>query len=282
MRGQLGLLLSTPPPTRTAGPTAWRAAATTPRLTMLSIRLARISFTILAALLSLSLNTLSITLSSVDVVSSPQKAAQSLTTSPAPMTSLPRLTVPATSGTCSRLDSSSRSSTLVCRGRHGRQTTSNDQQQGCEWRQRATMPVQTARRGILRHSTASGRPCAARQGKRVAAGWPAHLWRHQASLVGELAVAAHQHVAGDGLAEHLHPEHIRHYLLRLLHTTGAAVNFKHPLVTSARAGRASEQLRSAPPQPARCPTAPHPAHLVDVGMYQGDVVVAGYAVAQRG
>ena len=41
---------------------------------------------------------------------------------PAPMTSLPRLTVPATSGTCSRLDSSSRSSTVVCsrRWRAGR------------------------------------------------------------------------------------------------------------------------------------------------------------------
>ncbi len=35
---------------------------------------------------------------SVDVVSSPQNAAQSLTTMPAPMTSLPRLTVPATNG----------------------------------------------------------------------------------------------------------------------------------------------------------------------------------------
>ena len=37
-------------------------------------------------------------------VSSPQKAAQSLATMPAPMTSLPRLTVPATSGTERRLE----------------------------------------------------------------------------------------------------------------------------------------------------------------------------------
>lgn len=88
---------------------------------MLSMRLARISFTILAGLLSLSLNTLSITLSSVVVVSRPQKETQSLATRPAPMTSLPRLTVPATRGTCSRLDSSSRSSTLVCRRRQGEQ-----------------------------------------------------------------------------------------------------------------------------------------------------------------
>lgn len=44
----------------------------------------------------------------------PQNAVQSLAMSPAPMTSLPRLHVPATRGTCSRLDSSSRSSTDVC------------------------------------------------------------------------------------------------------------------------------------------------------------------------
>lgn len=44
---------------------------------------------------SLSLKTLSITESSVPVVSIPQKLAQSLTTIPAAITSLPRLTVPA-------------------------------------------------------------------------------------------------------------------------------------------------------------------------------------------
>ena len=49
---------------------------------MLSMRLARISFTILAGWLSRSLNTLSTTLSSVDVVSSPQNALQSLATMP--------------------------------------------------------------------------------------------------------------------------------------------------------------------------------------------------------
>lgn len=42
-----------------------------------------------------NLNTLSMTDSSVLVVSRPQKEAQSLTTMPAPMTSLPLLTVPA-------------------------------------------------------------------------------------------------------------------------------------------------------------------------------------------
>lgn len=41
------------------------------------------------------LNAASITLISVAVVSRPVKAAQSLTTRPAPMTSEPRLTVPA-------------------------------------------------------------------------------------------------------------------------------------------------------------------------------------------
>ena len=45
-----------------------------------------------------SLNIPSSTLISVEVVSAPQKAAQSLTTIPAPITSLPRLTVPATRG----------------------------------------------------------------------------------------------------------------------------------------------------------------------------------------
>ena len=44
---------------------------------------------------SVSLKTLSMTESSVLVVSRPQKAHQSLTTIPAPMTSLPRFTVPA-------------------------------------------------------------------------------------------------------------------------------------------------------------------------------------------
>lgn len=42
-----------------------------------------------------NLNTLSMTDNSVLVVSRPQKEAQSLTTMPAPMTSLPLLTVPA-------------------------------------------------------------------------------------------------------------------------------------------------------------------------------------------
>lgn len=60
-----------------------------------------------------SLKIPSTTLISVLVVSIPQKAAQSLATSPAPITSLPLLTVPATRGTCSREDNSSRSSTVV-------------------------------------------------------------------------------------------------------------------------------------------------------------------------
>ena len=76
-----------------------------------SIRDARISFTIFEGLLLRSLNTLSMTLSSVAVVSNPQKAAQSFATMPAPTTSLPLFTVPATRGTCKSDDSSSRSST---------------------------------------------------------------------------------------------------------------------------------------------------------------------------
>lgn len=51
---------------------------------------------------------------SVDVVSRPQNADQSLATRPAPMTSLPLLTVPATRGTCKSDESSSRSSIDVC------------------------------------------------------------------------------------------------------------------------------------------------------------------------
>jgi len=60
-----------------------------------------------------NLNIPSTTLISVDVVSIPQNALQSFTTSPAPITSLPRFTVPATKGTCSRDDNSSKSSTVV-------------------------------------------------------------------------------------------------------------------------------------------------------------------------
>jgi len=48
---------------------------------------------------SFILKIFSITCSSVEVVSKPQKAAQSLATRPAEITSLPRFTVPATSGT---------------------------------------------------------------------------------------------------------------------------------------------------------------------------------------
>ena len=73
----------------------------------------RISWTILVDDAPCNLKIPSITEISVEVVSSPQKALQSFTTSPAPMTSDPLLTVPATSGTCSRDDNSSRSSTVV-------------------------------------------------------------------------------------------------------------------------------------------------------------------------
>ena len=81
---------------------------------MLSMRDALISLTMLLGWLSLNLKTFSTTDSSVAVVSSPQNADQSLQTKPAPTTSLPLLTVPATSGTCSREASSSKSSTDVC------------------------------------------------------------------------------------------------------------------------------------------------------------------------
>jgi len=46
---------------------------------------------------------------SVEVVSKPQKAVQSLTTNPEPMTSLPLLIVPAQSGIYSKLLNSSNS-----------------------------------------------------------------------------------------------------------------------------------------------------------------------------
>mmetsp|Transcript_3340 Transcript_3340/g.6945 ORF Transcript_3340/g.6945 Transcript_3340/m.6945 type:complete len:225 (+) Transcript_3340:174-848(+) len=80
---------------------------------MASMREWRISFTIWVGCASLSLNTDSITCSSVAVVSSPQKAIQSLAAMPAEITSLPRFTVPATSGTCNSDDSSSKSSMEV-------------------------------------------------------------------------------------------------------------------------------------------------------------------------
>lgn len=67
--------------------------------TMVSMRVALISFTMASGCASRSLNTDSMTDISVDVVSRPQNALQSFTTRPAPMTSEPRLMVPATSGT---------------------------------------------------------------------------------------------------------------------------------------------------------------------------------------
>merc|ERR1712146_468880 len=73
----------------------------------------RISEMIWLGLASWRRKMLSITDSSVDVVDAPQKAAQSLAQSPAPMTSEPMLTVPATRGTCSSDDSSSMSCTVV-------------------------------------------------------------------------------------------------------------------------------------------------------------------------
>ncbi len=54
-----------------------------------------------------NLKTFSITLISCAVVSNPQNPIQSLTKSPAATTSLPRLIVPATSGTCNKEDNSS-------------------------------------------------------------------------------------------------------------------------------------------------------------------------------
>ena len=83
-----------------------RAWVKWPCHTNLSISDALIVVWIAAGCASPSLKTLSMTESSVLVVSKPQKALQSLTTMPAPTTSLPRFTVPAwikrkTSGLCS-------------------------------------------------------------------------------------------------------------------------------------------------------------------------------------
>lgn len=61
----------------------------------LSIRDARIVVVIAEGWASFSLKTLSTTEISVEVVSMPQKAHQSLTTKPAPITSEPLFTVPA-------------------------------------------------------------------------------------------------------------------------------------------------------------------------------------------
>ena len=104
---------------------------TKPAQAMESTKLALISFTMLLGWLSLSLNTDSITDSSVAVVSKPQKADQSFATMPAPMTSLPLLTVPATSGICSSEASSSRSSTEVCGCTCGRRGVCDEQHCSC-------------------------------------------------------------------------------------------------------------------------------------------------------
>ena len=65
------------------------------RDTHLSISDSLIVVAIVLGCVSPNLNTLSMTDSSVLVVSIPQKAAQSLTTNPPPITSLPRFIVPA-------------------------------------------------------------------------------------------------------------------------------------------------------------------------------------------
>jgi hypothetical protein len=74
--------------------------ATHRRYIMESMRDERISLTMAAGCASRSLSTLSTTCSSVAVVSSPQNAIQSFAAIPHAITSLPRFTVPATSGTC--------------------------------------------------------------------------------------------------------------------------------------------------------------------------------------
>ena len=66
---------------------------------MLSIKVDLISWEICEGVASFNLNTDSITDISVEVVSCPANAHQSFTTIPAPITSLPRLMVPATKGT---------------------------------------------------------------------------------------------------------------------------------------------------------------------------------------
>ena len=66
---------------------------------ILSINVDLISWAMADGCASFNLNTNSMTDISVDVVSCPANAHQSLTTIPAPITSLPRFTVPATKGT---------------------------------------------------------------------------------------------------------------------------------------------------------------------------------------
>merc|ERR1719483_1154569 len=80
---------------------------------MLSIKEALISLVMAEGWASFSLKTDSMTDNSVEVVSCPVKAHQSLTTMPAPITSAPLFTVPATRGTCSRELNSSWSVTEV-------------------------------------------------------------------------------------------------------------------------------------------------------------------------
>ncbi len=125
---------------------------------------------------SFSLKTDSMTEISVEVVSCPQKAVQSLTTMPAPSTSEPRLTVPATRGI---------------------------------WRQTTlgyTHYYIFARFILLSHLEERGQfvlVCGGRLGV------------DESALIREGAVAAHQHVVGHRLPEDLHLEHVGQDLLRL-------------------------------------------------------------------
>ena len=66
---------------------------------------------------------------------------------------------------------------------------------------------------------------------------------HQAPLVGEGAVAAHQHVVSHRLAEDLHLEHVGQYLLRL--PVQVRVAKRHVVVTCDHVAQGGEALLHA-------------------------------------
>ena len=135
------------------------------------------SWVILAADAPCNLNMPSITDISVEVVSKPQNALQSFTTKPAPITSLPLFTVPATKGTCSRDDNSSRSSRVV------RGWTCKSQ--------KSTVSKRTWNKLINEKNT------------------------YHAALICKLAIAAHQRISRYCLLEYFNAKHIRDDVFRL-------------------------------------------------------------------
>lgn len=152
---------------------------------------------------SLNLKTLSITESSVAVVSDPQNAVQSFTVMPAAITSLPRLTVPATRGTCRSVESSSKSSTDVW----GWTCTS-------VFKIRIYSGIKGKKKKKRWHTKIKDL-----QQKMPQKHQPKKTCSYHAASVGEGTVTAHKDITGNRLPKNFHAKYICNHLLSFLSKT---------------------------------------------------------------